>query len=165
MIRRVALAVCMLTLAVAALGSAPEGRKAAPAFALRDQSGKLHELDKLRGKVVVLDFGRVICMACQQALVDLRDIERQYRGKNVAVYSVNLGVPPEIVKRFVSEKKLQYPFLEDPGYEVTRKYEVRTIPYLVVIDKKGRISRASVGHSPEFKKQISQEIDRLLAEK
>ncbi len=162
---RLILACSVLVAAVLLLGAAPEQRKPAPAFALKDQTGKVHDLEKLRGTVVVLDFGRVICMACQYALVDLGDIDRQYRGKNVAVMSVNLGVPPDIVKRFVTQYKLQYPFLEDPGYQVTRKYEVRTIPYLVIIDRKGRIARTIVGHNSEFKKQISREIDSLLAEK
>jgi len=153
-----------LAAAFAATAAAPE-RKVAPEFALRDQTGKLHELKKLRGKVVVLDFGRVICLGCQQALADLGQLDREFRDKGLVVLSVNLGVPADVVKRFAAEKKLEFPFLEDPGYEVTRLYGVRSIPHIVLIDRKGRAARAFTGYDAETKQALAAEIRKLLAEK
>lgn len=164
LMRRVSLAAVALTLGLAAFAAAPE-RKAAPDFSLKDQKGKPHALKDLKGKVVVLDFGRVICIPCRAVMDDLNVLHSAYANKGVAIYSVNLGVDPGAVQDYVNQKKLKFPFLEDPGYKVTSSYGVRTIPYLVLIDKKGRIYKTQVGHSQDFRKQMEADLKKLLAEK
>jgi len=156
--------VVILLIAVVAFAAAPQ-RAAAPEFSLRDLQGRTHTLSKMKGKVVVIDFGRVICIPCRKVMDDLNLLHKAYAGKGVNIYSVNLGVDSETVKRHIADKKLTFPFLQDPDMKVTQSYGVQSIPYLVVIDKNGRISNTHIGYPGGFKDMIESEIKTLLAEK
>jgi len=48
---------------------------------------------------------------------------------------------------------------------VTRLYGVRSIPHIVLIDRKGRAARAFTGYDAETKQALAAEIRKLLAEK
>ncbi len=167
-----AITVCVAFCTVSPWASAAKGketeqtpkRPVAPPFSLKDIDGRTHSLKSQKGRVVVLDFGRAICIPCRRVLADLSWLHGQYSRKGVTVYSVNLGVDAAQLRQYARENKLNFPFLEDPGYQVTESYGVQTIPCLVFIDRKGRIAATHTGYNPDFRKTLETEVGKLLAE-
>lgn len=140
----------------------PEVGGQAPDFELKDMEGKEHKLADYRGKVVVLDFWATWCGNCRKTRPILNKLMEQYKDKPTAFLSVNCletGGDPEA---FV--KKYKYPGTQlMKGNKTSRIYGIKSIPYILVIDKAGKILRADSGYSEDLADELSKLIDGALA--
>ena len=97
------------------------GRKA-PAFTLKDQSGKTHRLSDYAGQPVVLYFyPKDDTPGCTKEACAFRDrrADLQQRG------AVVLGVSPDDVAshgRFRDKYSLNFPLLADDGHRISEQY-------------------------------------------
>lgn len=136
----------------------------APAFALRDTNGRTWQLTKLRGKVVLLDFGSVACLPCQSALVELQRLQDQYGKQGLQVLAVNMDGPMAyLVPRFRAEQRLTYPFLLDKTGIVPNRYRVPGIPFLVLIGRDGRVRATHQGFERGAHARLSRAVSAALA--
>jgi thioredoxin-dependent peroxiredoxin len=98
-----------------------EGKKA-PAFSLKDQSGKTVKLADYAGKHVVLYFyPKDSTPGCTQEACDFRDTQAKLTRKGAVV----LGVSPDTEKshaRFVAKYSLSFPLLVDTDHALAEKY-------------------------------------------
>ena len=96
----------------------------APAFALKDQTGKLHRLSQYAGQWVVLYFyPKDNTSGCTKQACGFRDQLPDF-GK---LDTVVLGVSPDDQKshaRFVAKQNLNFTLLADPDHQVLAKYGV-----------------------------------------
>jgi peroxiredoxin/outer membrane lipoprotein-sorting protein len=153
---------------VASFDDASEGGatligQVAPGFELPDLSGKLHRLEDLRGKVVLLNFWATWCMPCRVELPLLEELHRA-RGnraranqkqaqESLLVLGVN-NESEEKARRFVQERDLTFPNLADAENTLARAYNVESIPTTVVIGKDGKVAFYAVG--PQTLEQLRQ---------
>jgi peroxiredoxin len=125
----------------------------APAFTLKDQSGKERSLDDfLKKGTLAVVFYRSASWSpfCQKQLVqlqaDLKDIEAA--GCHIAGVSYD---SVEILARFAEKEKITFPLLADPGSKTITAYgllnteakdkaEGIAYPVTMLIDRKGVIS-------------------------
>jgi peroxiredoxin len=65
--------------------------KTAPDFTLQDTNGKAHELSKLRGKFVVLEWFNDGCPFVKKhySSDNMQKLQKEYTGKGVVWYSIN----------------------------------------------------------------------------
>jgi peroxiredoxin Q/BCP len=99
------------------------GRKA-PAFSLKDQSGRTHRLSDYSGRPVVLFFyPKDDTPGCTREACGFRDTLPQFNSSNAAV--LGISVLDEVSKaRFADKYSLSYPLLADTDHEVAEKYGV-----------------------------------------
>lgn len=149
----------------AAGGTAAQG-KMAPDFTLKDRDGKEWKLSSLRGKrIVLMDFGRSFCVPCKSVARDLQALHKEYAAKGVQVLAINLDAREiPTLPALVDAYKLTFPILLDWQFEAARAYGLTTIPYLVLVDKKGIVRYVHVGYSEDFTKTFKSKIESLLAE-
>ncbi len=114
----------------------------APDFTLHDSSGKAVHLSDFLGHVVILDFWRSTCPACQSALPNLESLYKSYQDKGLKVVSISLDASPKDGQTYLSHNGYSG-FVElwnepagSPVYEV---YGVTSIPFTYVIDRHGVI--------------------------
>jgi len=69
-----------------------------------------------------------------------------------------------MVKNFASEQKINYP-VALAGETTLADYGVRSVPVMIVIDKKGKVAEVYRGFSPEIGRSSDKLIKKLLAEK
>jgi peroxiredoxin len=120
-------------------------RKAAPAFALQDPSGKTVTLDEYRGKVVVLDFWATWCGGCKEEIPWFAEFERKYSAKGLAVVGVSLDEEGwKIVRPFLAKTDVPYRIVlgNDP---MSMNYAIGNMPETFLIDREGRIAAKYVG--------------------
>jgi len=105
-------------------------------------------LEKLRGKVVYLDFWSVNCGPCVASIPRLEDLQRRYRDSDLVIIAIHDSwIKPAELRRFIEEHGITYPVAIDSrspemDYFNSRtfaKYKVRGIPRTFLIDRKGRI--------------------------
>ncbi|MBI2422339.1 MAG: TlpA family protein disulfide reductase [Candidatus Hydrogenedentes bacterium] len=138
--------------------------KAAPAFTLDSLQGQaVHLDDELKKQVVVLDFWAIWCPPCRAALPQLAQLHREYAGRSVAFYAVNLGDDPGAVQEFLKTEGIDLPVLIDPLGGSGGLYAVEYLPQTVIIGPDGLVDSVFSGYSGGYAAELRAAIDRLLA--
>ncbi len=115
--------------------------------------------NKLKGKVVVLEFWATWCGPCVQSIPHLNDLAEQFKDKPVVFISVT-SENEDVVRIFLKNHPMKtWVGLDD--YEALNKaFHVQGIPHAVIIDANGRI--AAITHPAGIKPE---NLDEVLAGK
>lgn len=167
-------AIVIFILAVCSLPAAagPEPRKA-PELSFYDRSGKAISLSKFKGKVVVLEFLFVRSMHCARVAQTLNKLNNDLSSRGVQSLGVAFSAPQSeadavTVDNFIQSLGLAYPVgytnKEDIDKFLERgKYDVLSIPQVIIIDRAGVI-RAQSGARPGDPKLEDENALRTLLE-
>jgi thiol-disulfide isomerase/thioredoxin len=117
------------------------GTKPAPALAARqwlNAPGGL-DLDKLRGKVVLLDFWGTWCGPCVAKLPRTEELHQKYKDRGLVVIGVHSENGGEKVADFLKEKEYTFPVAIDTG-DTAARYAIEAWPTYFLIDKAGKVA-------------------------
>jgi peroxiredoxin len=123
------------------------GQRAAT-FTLKSLEGQEVSLASLRGKVVVVDFWATWCPPCREELPHLEKLSKELAAKDILFVGVN-DEESGVARSFVKKHGLEIPVLMDNKREVKRRYGIRAIPSLFVIDRDGVIRQHFIGSRSE----------------
>lgn len=131
-------------------GAAMVGKEA-PAFTLKDLSGKTVSLSDFKGKVVLLDFWATWCGPCVAEMPNVQRVYSRYHDDGFEVVGVSFDQTKEALTRFVEEKQVPWPqiFFDEDGSRgwnnpLGRKYGIRSIPSTYLVDREGKVSKVNV---------------------
>ena len=102
-------------------------------------------LEKLRGKVVLLDFWGVWCSPCIKAIPKLKQLARDFEDDAFEIIMVHTPMKSHEVESFIRKQKLKLPIAIDKGKaktiagETNLDYRVTAYPSYFLIDKKGKL--------------------------
>ncbi len=112
---------------------------------LADGSGKLLELEKLQGKVVVIDFWSTTCPPCLREFEEIDAVLWQIESMGAVVVGIAAGGETVLeVREFKEKRHVDFQLVVDSG-AIASAYRVNSLPTMYVIDKQGRISVAHRG--------------------
>jgi thiol-disulfide isomerase/thioredoxin len=115
----------------------------APEIALTDPEGNIRKLSSLKGKIVLIDFWASWCGPCRKENPNVVNVYNKYSEKGFEVYSVSLDKDRESwLKAIAKDNLLWENHVSDLLYWKSAgaaAYGVTSIPYTVLIDKKGKI--------------------------
>ena len=122
----------------------------APSFAVLDFNGNKVNLADLKGKVVVLDFWATWCGPCIASFPAMQKMVNKYKNNpDVKFLFVDTYERVEDKKKkvsdFMADKKYDFQILMDEDNKVAEQYNVKSIPYKFVIDKKGVVRFKAIG--------------------
>jgi len=141
----------------------------APVFALQSLDGSTVSLEKLRGRVVILDFWATWCGPCKMSFPYLqRFYDRHRENDAIAPFAVNTWEREQgekrqrTVRKFLADNRYTFPVLFDET--AVEQYGVEGIPTRFVIDQEGMIRFKSVGFEGGEKMltQMGLQIELLL---
>jgi peroxiredoxin len=112
-------------------------------FMLTDLQGKTWELKNLRGKVVLVNFWATWCPPCRKEMPDLELLQQRFRDQGFVVLAIS-DEEQNKVKPFITERKITYPVLLDPGRKVNDLFQVEGIPKSFVYDRDGKLVAQSI---------------------
>jgi thiol-disulfide isomerase/thioredoxin len=124
--------------------------------------GRAVDLDKLRGKVVLIDFWATWCMPCLGQMPTLKRFYAAYHEQGLEIIGVSLDRAEDKRKLadFVSREGLAWPqHFDGKGWqnEIAMRYAINSAPTTFLLDTEGRL----VGINLEADK-LESEITRLL---
>ena len=122
------------------------GQKA-PAFEVEMFDGSVVKLADLKGKVVLLNFWATWCPPCRAELARVeKDIIERFKGQDFVFLPVSRGEKRETVAAFREKMGYSFPMGLDTDGRVYNEYAVTYIPRNFLIDKEGKVVKASVGY-------------------
>ena len=112
--------------------------KKATDFRLETLEGETYTLSAMRGKVILLDVGASWCGPCHMAIPEVKIVCERFREiDDVVIWGINSGEAPHQVREFLDTHQPPWPMLLDPHREVSKAYQIKAIPFFILIDKTG----------------------------
>lgn len=122
-------------------------------------------LSSHRGSVVILDFWATWCGPCQASMPVLEELAQRYGDRGLVVVSVNTEGRSKApaARAMVDERAPSARLLSDSGHAASL-YKVTTIPYILVIDRQGRVHRVhrGFGTASGLRSDLIDAIEALL---
>jgi len=123
--------------------------------------------ERLRGKVVLIDFWTYSCINCLRAIPYVRAWAEKYKDQGLVVIGVHA---PEFafernvdnVRKAIADLKITYPVAIDNDYAIWRGFDNKYWPAHYVIDARGRIRYEHFGEGEYDKSE--RVIQQLLAD-
>ena len=143
----------------------------APTFFVRDLEEKNFFMsDSLKlNKPTVLSFFATWCIPCRAEMPELDTLSQRY--KDINFYFVNVSgltqgkakmkEDPKLVKMMVDKLGVSLQVLMDKYGKVAEKYEVKSLPRLVVIDAKSKVHYIHDGFEPGDEDKLEEVLHKL----
>jgi cytochrome c biogenesis protein CcmG, thiol:disulfide interchange protein DsbE len=126
------------------------------AFGAGGEAGDRIRLSDLKGQFVVLDFWASWCEPCRQSVPLLDEVAKQLAPDGVKVFGINSeGFAPERLAAVAARWGFAYPVLHDVTAETMFGYDIKVLPTLFLVDRKG-IVRRTHGGAPSAERIIAE---------
>lgn len=142
---------------------APQAGFLAPDFTLRALDGQTYHLAELRGQAIIVNLWATWCPPCRAEMPTLQKLYSEYQKEGLIVLAVNSTVQdqPAKIPDFVRQYGLTFPILLDEQGEVSRAYQLRSLPSSYFIDRDGRIREVVIG-GPMSEALLRTRIEEIL---
>lgn len=123
--------------------------------------------EKLKGKVVLVDFWTYDCINCQHTLPHVRDWANQYQSQGLVVVGVHTPEYPwerdeKAVSRAIKQWQLPYPVVADNDYVIWNRFGNQYWPAHYLFDAHGQLRYTAFGEGNYAEQE--RVIEQLLKE-
>jgi len=159
----------LLALPASSRAAATVGDKADISFKAVD--GTPVSLDKLKGKIVVVDFWATWCNPCMAMVGEMVAIHKQYHDKGLQMVGISLDQDKAALQRVVKEKGFAWPqYFDGKGWDnpIWKQYGERGIPFTLLVAPDGTIlwkGHPGNGLKNEIDKAFKEHPPQLVDEK
>jgi thiol-disulfide isomerase/thioredoxin len=134
------IAILVIALAFSLIGSASAQQKKAPNFKLKTSGGTTYELQKKKGKVIIVNFWATWCGPCIKEIPDFIELHKKYKSKGVEFVGIALDKEGwENVIPFLKENKINYPVVLGDSVLAASYGGIQYIPTTFIVDRNGNI--------------------------
>jgi thiol-disulfide isomerase/thioredoxin len=136
----------------------------APDFALRSLGNANVRLSEHLGQVVLINFWATWCGPCRQEMPQLEALHEKYQRAGLVLLGINIDEDRDEAIEMARTLQISYPILFDERKDVSRAYQVGTMPLTVLVDREGVIRYVSEGYKPGYEKRYTEQLRELLGE-
>lgn len=126
------------------LGAATSGQPA-PALSATSSRGAPVSLERLRGRVVVVDFWASWCEPCRRAFPTLDALARRHAASGLTVIGVSVDDEAAGFQRFVTEMRPSFPVVHDATHQIAERWSPPAMPTTYVIGRDGVVAAVLTG--------------------
>jgi thiol-disulfide isomerase/thioredoxin len=115
-----------------------------PSIKLQNLKGELVDVSKYaqNNKLTVISFWATWCSPCKKELNNIAELYDDWKkdyGVEVVAISIDDSRQSAKVKSYVNSVKWPYDILLDMNEDMKRALNFQTVPFTILIDKKGKI--------------------------
>lgn len=124
--------------------------------------GRQIDIAAMKGNVVLVDFWASWCPPCRASLPSLKATFEKYHAKGLQVVSISWDNDQPTLEKFIAANAIPWPqHFEGSRRKFGEEFGIGGIPYMLLIDKQGRLRSSSASfEDPSFASRIQE----LLAE-
>jgi len=142
-------------------------RESIPAidFDFQDLNGRKYYLSDFKGKVIILNFRRRECPACEYELAFLKNLYNRISGdENIMLVPLFLGEGSFVIADYLKGKNIKFScYVDDYGLSAY-KYRVYAVPTTFIIDKHFQIVNRVVGVAEWDSEEVISWLEKLSNE-
>ncbi len=124
------------------------------------QSGATVDIDKYRGKVVLIQYWAMWCEPAKQDMVLLKDFYDKRGGRDFDIVAVCLDDNADAAKEFLTQNRFPWKNIYEKGGldgRLANEMGVMTLPLMILVDQKGSVTNANV-HVAELEGELAKLI-------
>jgi len=134
----------------------------APDFTLRTMGGPNVRLHEQRGQVVMINFWATWCGPCRQEMPHLNRLHDKYRASGFVLLGVNVDDDVKNAAAVATKLGVKFPVLLDTDKQVSKLYDLSTMPSTVLIDRDGKVRFVHRGYLSGYEDVYDRQIRELL---
>ena len=138
---------------------------AAPGFVLSTAAGESIALDKLRGRVVYVDFWASWCGPCRRSFPWMNDMQQKYGARGFTVVGINVDKRRPDAERFLLQTPAAFTIVYDAAGATPEAWAVKGMPSSYLVDATGKVVAVESGFRDEQKAVLEDRIRALLPQK
>jgi len=135
----------------------------APSFTLPTAAGDTVSLERLRGKVVYVDFWASWCGPCRRSFPWMNEMQRRYGSHGLSIVAINVDKKRADASRFLTETPAEFTVVYDSPGAVPAVYAVKGMPSSYLIDAGGNVVVVEQGFRDGSAAAIEARIRALIA--
>ena len=124
--------------------------------------GRKVDVQKLKGKVVLVDFWATWCGPCMVALPEVVEVYHKYHDKGFEIVGISLDKSQKALEGVVEKYKMPWPqFFDGQGWgnKYVIEYNISAVPTMWLVDKQGKL------RTMNGREDLEKQVQDLLAEK
>jgi cytochrome c biogenesis protein CcmG, thiol:disulfide interchange protein DsbE len=122
-------------------------------------------LERLRGKVVLVDFWASWCEPCRHSFPWLNAMQAKYADRGLVIIGVNVDRERADAERFLRDVPASFRIVYDPSGALAERYDVPGMPSSYLIGPNGEIVGRHVGFRNAARAEREAELQQLLEKK
>lgn len=131
------------------------------AVSFKDESGKVYNINELKGKVVFINFWATWCPPCKAEMPSIQVLLDKFKGNdNIEFLLVEIENDIEGANKFLKQEGLNLPIVY-PNSSIPQEWLSGAIPTTVILDKKGNMVAQEKGMRDYSAKSIEDFIQNL----
>ena len=153
------------SLAVLAAGTAMAAiapSSTAPDFTLHTTGGPNMRLQEQRGKVVMINFWATWCGPCRQEMPHLDRLYDKYKSSGFVLMGINVDDDTRNAVAVAAKLGVRFPVLLDTDKQVSRLYDLSTMPSTVIVDRDGKVRHVHRGYLSGYEDTYDKQVRELL---
>ncbi|HOG19265.1 MAG TPA: TlpA disulfide reductase family protein [Salinivirgaceae bacterium] len=137
----------------------------APTFTVRTIDGKVIDVDKLKGKVILVNFFATWCRPCMEEMPHINLLKQKYSDDELVIISIGREHQIGELEIFNRNKKFSFSIAADPDRKIYNMYAEKMIPRNYIINKKGILIYQGSGFTLDSFNQMVKVIEKELKTK
>lgn len=136
-------------------------------FELQDINGDNVKLSKLLEKgPVMMSFWALWCVPCKEEMKVFNELYQKYKDSGFVYVALNQDSPKSSakVKSYIESKNYNMPVLLDGDLNVFQTYGGQNLPFSVLLNKKGDVTKTYTGYLPGDEKKLEEDIQKVIHE-
>jgi thiol-disulfide isomerase/thioredoxin len=121
--------------------------------------GREVDLEKLKGKVVLLDFWATWCGPCMMEVPNLRTAYEKLHPRGFEILGINFDADRAELERVLKQERMVWPqHFEEGGSHFGEEFGITSYPTMWLVDKRGVLRDLSA------RENLEPRVEKLLAE-
>jgi thiol-disulfide isomerase/thioredoxin len=129
-------------------------------FKLKGLNNESLESDKLKDKIIVINFWFTACKPCILEMPHLNKLVAENIDKSVVFIAPAPEEEPQI-KKFLKKYSFDYNIIP-ASLDYINELKIENFPTHIIIDKKGIVKQVLIGYADDIKEKLQAEINKLL---
>lgn len=128
----------------------------------KDESGKIYNLDELKGKVLFINFWATWCSPCKAEMPSIQVLYDKFKGNDkVEFLLVEIENDIEGANKFFKQENLTLPIVY-PNSSIPESWLSGAIPTTVILNKNGELAGREQGMRDYSAKAVEDFIQKLI---